>query len=272
MTSPHLPPELEYVIFILALENDYKDRRNLILVAKRVFDWYVYHSFTWCFVHATISVRLIPRIFRVVLLHSTRSVPIEFNKAAYERYGHYVEHLFIEPNERGQHISLFPNTKNLVLWTDYNSTYVNSLLALPLTYLSISPSDLHPPSLELFQVFSKLTHLDLVSMVACWTTHLTTIGELLHLPKLTHLCVMYGFSAKTLNLFLDQSRCPRLRVVILWEFSGDETYLEKGGFPGVDDRRILRINCHPLKDWEVGARGGIDMWKLADSIMASRTT
>ncbi|TFK63493.1 hypothetical protein BDN72DRAFT_963884 [Pluteus cervinus] len=255
MPSPHLPPELEYEIFILALENNHKDGKNLILVAKRVFDW------------------LIPRIFRVVLLHSTRSIPIKFNKAAHERYGHYVEHLFIEPNEQGKYIGLFPNAKNLVLWTDYNSTYVKSLLTLPLTRLSIAPSDLHPPSLELFQVFSKLTHLDLVSMASCWGTHLDIVKELLHLPKLTHLCVMRGFSAKTLELFLDRSRCPKLRVVILWEFSDNEAYLEKGGFPGVyDDGRVLRIKCQPLRDWEVGARGGVDMWKLADSIMASRTT
>ncbi|TFK63494.1 hypothetical protein BDN72DRAFT_902368 [Pluteus cervinus] len=256
MTSPPLPPELEQIIFTLALENHLKDQKNLIFVAWRVYHW------------------LVPLIFRVVLLHSNRALPIKFNKAVYERHGHYTQHLLLEPDYLCKYLYLFPNVRNLALWTDNAHLHLDSLKKLPLTHLSISPLYLKPPSFELFQVFSNLTHLDLVSVLSAWTAprdHLATFKELLYLPKLTHLCVSPRFSIHGIELFLDRKRCGKLRVVIVCAFIDGDTYLEDEIPWGIEDQRVLNLKCHSIRDWEVGARGGTDMWTFADDILASRS-
>ncbi|TFK66752.1 hypothetical protein BDN72DRAFT_843837 [Pluteus cervinus] len=251
-SSPYLPPELEYDIFLLAFQSDEKEARNLILVAKRVFDW------------------LIPHIFNVVRL-DVQPFPIRFNESTYRRYGKHTRHLFFESSQLRQYLHLFPNVIDLAFWANCDETQIPVLLSLPLTRISIAPS----PSL--FQVFSKVTHLDLLTTFSSQFSTINPPGPVLeplvYLPKLTHLSVLPSMPKEILNLFLDKERCPELRVVIFWglsdqafpELDGDEASLRNEG-----DARILRVKCDPRWDWEVGARGGVDMWKFADGIMALR--
>ncbi|TFK65225.1 hypothetical protein BDN72DRAFT_845810 [Pluteus cervinus] len=71
-SSPRLPPELEHTIFVLAVEDDVQEAKNLLLIAKRVFDW------------------LIPHVFKVVQFKADYYLPIAFNESVYRKYGHHV--------------------------------------------------------------------------------------------------------------------------------------------------------------------------------------
>ncbi|TFK66744.1 hypothetical protein BDN72DRAFT_899573 [Pluteus cervinus] len=243
MPPPRLPPELEYDIFILAFYNDSKNEKNLALVAKRVFDW------------------LIPHRYHIVILSDSDegSYPIGFNEATYQRYGHHVRHLLIGVLRLGVYLHLFPNVVNLAFWVDYKPIHLPSLLQLPLTRLSADPSP------ALFQVFSKLTHLDILS-----TASDDEISPVLYLPNLTHLCVLRSISQSFLEMFLDKERCPELRVAIVWSFGSGSAVLYEHQSLEVDDNRVVMVRCEPRHDWQIGARGGFDMWKFAEGVIASR--
>ncbi|TFK65227.1 hypothetical protein BDN72DRAFT_845813 [Pluteus cervinus] len=201
MVSPRLPPELEYIIFLLAFEVDRRKTTNLLLVAKRIFDW--------CRL-----ARLIPRKFNLVEFSRDKSLPIAFNEVVYKRYGHHVHDLHIENHEIARHLCLFPNVTSLTIWIRIDITpYLPILLDLPLKHLSVF---VMTPSTELFQIMSRLTHLDLMTRHELWSKSLTTIKATLYLPKLTHLAFPLGFLGPGLEFFLDRRRCPELRVVMVW--------------------------------------------------------
>jgi hypothetical protein len=181
--SPRLPPELEYSIFLLALEADYREAKNLLLVAKRVFDWCVQlHLLRPLIIDIDHWLaRLIPHVFGVVEFSHNRSLPIAFNETVYKRYGCHVHDLHLETKEIAAHLPLFPNVVNLALQVRGTATpYLPTLLDLPLERLSITLSR-DVPSPELFQVFSKVTHLDLFTTLLSWTSSLPTVEELFHL-------------------------------------------------------------------------------------------
>ncbi|TFK72681.1 hypothetical protein BDN72DRAFT_836001 [Pluteus cervinus] len=247
--SPRLAPELEYAIFMTAIKSDAREAKNLVPIAKRVFDW------------------LIPYVFHVVELDTERPVPITFNQSAFKRYGKHTRHLFLgRGSGQGKYIHLFPNVTNIVFWTGFDKAYLPALLQLPLTRIS---TEFTP---QLFQVFQRITHFDLFSDEI---TMDATFESQLYLPKLTHLCVLPELSPEVFELFLNRVRCPELGVVILWGSSSSGR-----GFPELDgnwaapvdeeDGRIVRVRCIPRVDWRVGARGGVDMWEFAERVLASR--
>ncbi|TFK66113.1 hypothetical protein BDN72DRAFT_900110 [Pluteus cervinus] len=249
-SSPHLPPELEYQIFLLTFQVDHKEAKTLILIAKRVFDW------------------LIPHIFNVVRLNYAQPLPTKFNEPVYQRYGKHTRHLFIQPGFGSQYLHLFPNVIDLAFWANCNQDHIQIFLQLPLTRISI---DLSP---ALFQIFSnsKLTHLDCLTNF--YSIDEESVASVLHplvyLPNLTHLCVVPSTSADILELFLDKGRCPQLKVLIIWGSSVNDfaelnsnTWSEYEG----SDPRVLHVKCDPEQNWEVGARGGVDMWEFADGVL-----
>ncbi|TFK66740.1 hypothetical protein BDN72DRAFT_843829 [Pluteus cervinus] len=238
-SSPRLPPELEQEIFLLAFHSDGAEVNRLCLVAKRVLDW------------------LIPHRYHVVILSAGRYSPIKFNETVYKKYGHHVRHLLLEDDQAREHLHLFPNVVNLAFWGSNEHTAIDlpPLLQLPLTCISIA---FYP---NLFRLFAKVTHLDLTTG---FHHESTSIGSLLYLPKLTHVCVPSKFS---LELFLERERCPQLRVAIVWGLGSG------GGVDGgmsVRDKRVVMVRCDPHTDWEIGARGGLDMWRLAEGLISSR--
>ncbi|TFK66115.1 hypothetical protein BDN72DRAFT_844740 [Pluteus cervinus] len=247
-SPPCLPPELEYHIFLLAFQVDHKEAKTLILIAKRVFDW------------------LIPHVFNIVRLNWARPLPTKFNEPVYKRYGKHTRHLFIE-SSGSEYLHLFPNVTDLAFWTRCNQTHIPILLQLPLTRVSLYPS------LELFPVFSNVTHLDFLTSLIDEDSVGSVLQPLVYLPNLTHLSVLPNTSTETLELFLDKGRCPQLKVVILWGDSDndfaeldDDCWSEYEG----SDPRVLHVKCEPRWDWEVGARGGVDMWEFAEGVIASK--
>ncbi|TFK66737.1 hypothetical protein BDN72DRAFT_961523 [Pluteus cervinus] len=241
---PCLLPELEDEIFLLAFWEDHKDAKNLILVAKRVFHW------------------LIPHVFRVVRLSKDHPTPIKLNESTYKRYGHHAHHLLIDSPNLEEYLHLFPNVTDLVVWTKLNTAYLPSLVQLPLTHLSV-----HPDS-RLLQVLtiSNLTHLELT-----YTFDATYVKSTPRLPKLTHLCVMSLVPQSALSLLLEEGRCPRLRVVMIWTYEDCEPALNEPESPIIADPRIVGVKSNGgAGEWEVGARGGMDLWKFGDEVIASR--
>ncbi|TFK66759.1 hypothetical protein BDN72DRAFT_961541 [Pluteus cervinus] len=249
-SPPHLPSELEYTIFLLAFQDDNNEAKNLILVAKRVFEW------------------LIPHVFRVVKLSdvtvSGNSSPIMFNQSTYQRYGHHTRHLFIETPALAIHFSLFPNVTNLAYWIPYDATHLPSFIELPLTHLSADPWR------GLLEIYTKLTHLDLLALDDPNPFQISDLGPATY-PKLTHLCVPQSVSQSALQFFLEKKRCPELRVVALWAYENGGPMLNEDDLPKVDDPRIVMLKSHgDAREWERAARGGIDFWAFADGIIASR--
>ncbi|TFK66109.1 hypothetical protein BDN72DRAFT_880499 [Pluteus cervinus] len=248
-SPPRLPPELEHTIFLLALQDDNQEARNLIPVARRVFDW------------------LIPDVYRVVKLSdvSYDCSPIRFNESTYQRYGHHTRHLFIESDALGEHLSLFPNVINLACWMEIDSTHLPTLLQFPLTHLSAYPSR------DLLEIFPKLTHLDLLSLEHPNPNPLTSDLAPATYRRLTHLCVPRSISESNLRLFLEMVRCPELKVVVSWAYESGGPKLNVNDLPRVDDPRIVMVDSDGnASEWERGARGGIDLWKFADGVIASR--
>ncbi|TFK66758.1 hypothetical protein BDN72DRAFT_961540 [Pluteus cervinus] len=259
-SCPHLPPELEQEIFLLAFRNDYRDAINLVQIAKRVFDW------------------LIPSVLHVVQFGAIQPAPITFNKSVYERYGHHVRHLFLEslePDDVRTYLRLFPNVTNLAVWSDRSQSDIPDLLQLPLNLTCLS---IRPPH-KLFPPFSRLTHLHFQFNFPMYATENNTqvpyhelLEPVLYLPNLTHLGMVPTFSERTIELFLERKRCPELRVLmVIWRPSeGGSAKLDDLAPVLVADPRILNIKCDAKWDWEVGARGGKDMWEFADEVLASR--
>ncbi|TFK65224.1 hypothetical protein BDN72DRAFT_900892 [Pluteus cervinus] len=249
--EPRLPPELEEKIFIQAIDHNFSDVPNMILVAKRVYHW------------------LIPHIFNVVLLHEDKSFPVKFNLPTFQRYAKHIQHLSLDDPIVVKHLALFTNVTNLVLWQEHGPPELEILLTFNhLTHLSIN---IHSkPSATYFSLFSKVTHLDLVSACSNWSL----AHALIKFPLLTHLCVLTAIKTDVLKLFLDRNRCRNLKVVILWGSNGTQkkTFVPEKARENlpVEDERFLNVLCQGMvEDWKTGARGGDDMWRVADRYLAS---
>ncbi|TFK61970.1 hypothetical protein BDN72DRAFT_964860 [Pluteus cervinus] len=243
-SPPYLPPELQDEIFLLAFQKDHKDAKNLILIAKRVFHW------------------LIPHVFRVIRLSKDHPTPIKSSQSAYKQYGHHARHLLIDSTKLEEYLHLFPNVTDLAFWMKGNPAYIPSLLQLSLMRLSVHPG---ARLLEVLTI-SNLTHLELTHYFDS-----TYIKSTPHLPKLTHLCVMDIVPPSAFNFLLEEERCPQLRVVVIWTYEDCEPALYERESPIVDDPRIVRVKSSGgASEWEVGARGGMDLWKFGDKVIALR--
>ncbi|TFK65232.1 hypothetical protein BDN72DRAFT_962685 [Pluteus cervinus] len=251
--EPKLPPELEEKIFIQAIDDNFSDVPNIILVAKRVHHW------------------LIPHIFNVVLLHEDKSFPVKFNLPTFQRYAKHIRHLSLDDPIVVQHLPLFTDVTNLVLWQELKPPELEILLTFNhLTHLSVTVNDIQPSPVY-FSLFRKVTHLDLISSCTNWPLAST----LIIFPLLTHLCILRGINTDVLKLFLDRNRCRNLKVVIVWGSAGtlNKTFVSpkkaRRQLPA-EDERLLNVLCHDMEeDWKTGARGGDDMWRVADRYLAS---
>ncbi|TFK66755.1 hypothetical protein BDN72DRAFT_843844 [Pluteus cervinus] len=258
LNEPRLPPELEENIFLQALDSSPSDAFKFILVAKRVHHW------------------LIPQIFKTVIYHYDESSPIRFDIHSFERYANHVQHLFLEPENLLQYLYLFSNVTNLVLWGECSPAQLEILLEFNhLTHLAVViGDDVSIPPPIYFALFSKVTHLDLMSSCDFWW--LDEIKPNFNFPLLTHLCVLCDANTEVIKLFLDRIRCPNLAVVILWDPSPEAVTMVRPEVEGRDevpvkDERLVHILCQDsVRDWESGVRGGDDMWKVADRHIASR--
>ncbi|TFK61021.1 hypothetical protein BDN72DRAFT_850025 [Pluteus cervinus] len=264
MEDPRLPPELESQIFLMALQLNFSDIRNLLLIAKRVHAW------------------LLPKAFEVAVLGIGRSFPITFTLEKFKRYGHYIRYLFLTAfatqRETGRimaldYLSLCPNVINLSIRIPSldPAALQSALINLPLIRLSIHVDAILfvPPSPQLSELFSNLTHLHLYNTFdpARFADAQPPILRPLF-PNLTHIAFLYPHTRENLRLAIEG--WDSLRVVLLWYLNA---YLEGPIDAAVQPLhpRLVILGSTVMQPWEDGARGrGQDIWEISERIVQSR--
>ncbi|TFK70898.1 hypothetical protein BDN72DRAFT_958514, partial [Pluteus cervinus] len=293
MIGPRLPPEVERLIFELALQSYIQDATNLFLVAHRVREW------------------LTPKAFEVVLICDEEDFPTPFTMDKLKKYGRYVhymciaEHSLPGPNNSGYPdgivsfcLSFCPNVISLAAWWGgLNARLDPSLLSkLPLTTMSIDPerlfAELTPPSVPPLSdfpqspthtpeqippepLFSGIAHLEILNEDTSIFGHPNQkLVLILHFPNLTHIALPRWRGAKATNLLFFLENCQNLKALILW--SSGSVGLDSEGAEMVPmevrhDERLVVMRCSRVEDWKKGARGtGYDMWSFADMVLNQR--
>ncbi|KAJ7088695.1 hypothetical protein C8R44DRAFT_892752 [Mycena epipterygia] len=265
---PVFPPELEREIFETAALMHPKTIPVLLRVAHRVLIW------------------IEPVLYRVIRIDHLPVLPMA---DAVRRAMEAKSASFFEESVRHLLLAPIPN------WSDED---VCTLLRLCPRLVSFAISKgcfSRPPSLSILQgmhevrnwsgsledLFGSHTTIDLGHPFFRTVTHMD-IFEVVHdddiricpglaaLPALTHLCLNGGTGAGAVRRVLEQ--CMHLRVLVnMWHKSDNEGAYEIASNPPVTDVRfVVSMFSDYWKDWEVGARGGIDFWAAADMFVARK--
>ncbi|TFK63433.1 hypothetical protein BDN72DRAFT_321735 [Pluteus cervinus] len=266
--QPVLPPELEEMIFSLAYRSDRMKGDRLFLVARRVSCW------------------LTPIKYEVIIgkdhiRFHTKST-IHLKRSDMERHGRHVRHLLVWGRlevDVPDLLSLCPNLEDIAIWTEsllssVGSTNISALTALRCTHLSINVASLIDRCGDTLPnpAFPFVTHLDITVGI----TKVGVAGKAMfsHFPALTHLAVVYTEDHHLLKHLVDA--VPKLKVLVLIAGSS-HSYLSSRSqkdqsLAVLVDQRIVNILCCPsfVEDWERGARGDVDMYKIAEDVIAER--
>ncbi|TFK73823.1 hypothetical protein BDN72DRAFT_956168 [Pluteus cervinus] len=246
---PVLPPELQFIIFQVALENNMIDAQNLLFVARHVFDW------------------LIPILYKVVLLsprnlYAWPLLPLPITKLP--QYGRHVHRLLLlSPPDHilDQYLQHCPNIVDFSSFSELPDPQFDLVLRLPLHHLCTTfiarKQYLNPlaPS-----VFSKLTHI---------TTNGEQIGLVshCHFPSLTHLAIGdRSYSVREVPRIFEQN--PGLRVLIVgYGTQKDITLPEVRPYatPGVNDARVVHLEYNVIINWRTR-----NIWSFAEGIVEER--
>ncbi|TFK63917.1 hypothetical protein BDN72DRAFT_847161 [Pluteus cervinus] len=277
--QPRLPPELEQVIFEYAFLYDREHPLNLLLISKRVHDW------------------IIPLVYDVLLIGS---IPLQ----SLSRHGHHVRHLLLIHDDISivQILQCCKNVINLGMWTvPYAPEWIFEALKLSLTRMAgcmtlplhngrtplqlcmttTPQSELSPGYQPLCTPYcswtSTITHLEIPVTSNYWPNY----EPLSQFAVLTHLSLSYTTEIQLLEQIFNI--CSQLEVVV-WEHPKRLTGMGIMGVPtpsvslhgddglveGVDDLRVVAVDRSAIMDWIVGARGGMDVWRLAEEEVKRR--
>jgi hypothetical protein len=223
--------------------------------------------------NASRSSRIEPLLYRVLVVDESKShgalisilnsKPADFLRTA-------VRCLYLDcPEDNDWNMALirkFSGVTNLCVTSEEFSVYLPALREMRLQKLAID-APLPGQQRVLFQsaTFSALTHLDVYSNTHVGSKRWEDWCDLASLPALTHLCL----SECLANLILAQAitECPKLLVAIS---------MDGGSHPSdpvftIGDLRVvvMRVFDH-VADWEVGARGGDDLWVRAERFIARK--
>ncbi|KAF8139136.1 hypothetical protein K438DRAFT_1880572 [Mycena galopus ATCC 62051] len=164
------------------------------------------------------------------------------------------------------------------LWEVTNLSYsqpshtcLNSVAGAAISPLSLAailrPSCGHPAIDLSISAFRTLTHMDLWSQISA-DDAVICLG-LAVLPCLTHLCLnMNNFLYWHVLVPRILAQCLHLQVLVSMMHALPAKSLASN--PPTTDVRFVSIVCPHRKDWEVGARGGIDFWAAADNFVARK--
>ncbi|TFK73824.1 hypothetical protein BDN72DRAFT_956169 [Pluteus cervinus] len=249
--SPVLPLEIELIILQTALESNMKDTKNLLFVAKYVFDW------------------LIPILYKVIILNLNKQrawPPLPLPIAKLPQYGQYVQHLFIMATPEDvadQYLKYCPNIVNLASWKGFSQPQIEHILRLPLRQLDLVsryPSTRIPVIPSVLALFSKITHLGL---------EVLQIEYLEHFPSLTHL-VLGPFVATEVYVELLKQR-PGLKVLVVRVADFVYSLIPRVVHEDVDDPRVVRIDCQHRENWRLHALGDPrNAWSLGERVVEER--
>ncbi|KAJ7779619.1 hypothetical protein B0H16DRAFT_1682996 [Mycena metata] len=155
--------------------------------------------------------------------------------------------------------------RDIALWVPFPRPDLVPLLhAIPLERLSVEPRYLFGGVLRMdFTHFAALTHLDIRNAAFNdWRLY----SGLAHAPALTHLSFRDKFQSSVLRGAL--AHCTKLRALgIIWSPSRRAVDVKEGE---VVDARLFMVVCDALEEWEIGARGGRDIWARAEPFIAKK--
>ncbi|TFK69484.1 hypothetical protein BDN72DRAFT_959553 [Pluteus cervinus] len=280
------PPEIEEMIFSMAVQANWSSAKTLVLVAKRVHHW------------------LIPQLYEVVIFHENQiSNPRpKFDSGKLIDRGKHVKHImffqmYLLSNRPGECLAWCPNAVDVALWITpdlYDKTLIDQLLCHRLTHLSFDFGTLrnklgeHPEILKPTS-FPFVTHLELINSTTAVTsdelrehfpalTHLALNASGPNFPDLEHLALdafgpnLISVTPGVLTLWKDQMK------VLLW-YRGETTspypvaMSPDSGFPSPpDDARlvVIRYGRGYVGTWYEGTRGGLSIWRVAEEAIAAR--
>ncbi|KAK7036226.1 hypothetical protein R3P38DRAFT_2911057 [Favolaschia claudopus] len=123
-------------------------------------------------------------------------------------------------------------------------------------------------------LFTALTHLYVSDYLEWENTDADAVEwlrDISKLPALTHFGMAFPPSQEIVKRILET--CPLLRVLMITFDETDEMGPSAYGqtlfeFHGITDRRVVLASyANFAKDWEVGARGGQDLWDKAEAFL-----
>ncbi|TFK61077.1 hypothetical protein BDN72DRAFT_965387 [Pluteus cervinus] len=270
--QPVFPPELEELIFALALQDNLDIAGTLLFVAKRVHDW------------------VFPHFYRVVIFQYARETHTPHRKLSLRSLidnGKHVHHLLLHNGAPGLEdkfstcIERCPNLRSLALWISdnpYSPELVQSLLRLQLEYLSF---DIHGFTAALKKQgtppvpFPTVTHVEIIGSIPIVDPRLIKV----YFPALTHLAITsLGRTPVTilqdaLDIFGDQ-----LKVAIwyLWRYGEGESPPSVNRISKendmIDDPRFVVVSYGSsfVDTWHEGVKGGLGIWKAAEGAVEAR--
>ncbi|KAF9526860.1 hypothetical protein CPB83DRAFT_857104, partial [Crepidotus variabilis] len=259
--TPILPPELEHIIFQTALsildQKSCADIMNLLLVAKRVYQW------------------LRPSLFRVVKAYPIREDGQYFRPwlATLDDVGKFVQHLLIYSGDiprTKEILSKCFNAYNTCIWR--NTIWMDSCeqqdaaINLLQTHSAIRRISTEAEYLGLSALlpdaYSHLTHLDILNTQVCsWEFWL----PLTTLPNLSHLAITTPIKASHAKLLL--IHCPKLELLI----SVNEL---RQDVLAIRDPRFVALQGYQFKeglsDFYASVTGALGLWNFAARIACAR--
>ncbi|KAJ7757565.1 hypothetical protein B0H16DRAFT_1885583 [Mycena metata] len=245
--DPLLPPELERVIFELAVWQNPETIFALVLVAKRVCTW------------------IEPELYHVVVFGKPRSLLMLESKPS-QFLGQHVHHLAIPANvlhvDVVRILSTCTGVHDLAIWNNISTRPDLLPLLRKLTNLQCL-------SANLFALFGGRDDFTLDQFripSPRGATGLWPVFKLL--PRVTHLSVTDTYSPEVINAAL--GTCPVLQLLVaVWGRDPamspppDESKIST-------DPRFCIVLCSLFEfDWELGARGGRDVWRRAEEAVAN---
>ena len=298
---PRLPLELERMIFELAVSrNGAKASAPLLLVAKRVREWYVIvKPFFFILTNRNMgcvhpNYRTAPLMFRVLnQIWPPRSIDITHLPQLLHSAGHFVQHLIIDSSSAcgsfRNILSSCPNLHNLAIHlpSDWGEVELNNLLHVLQSLQRLTRLTVQSPCLSYIDIliqpscFLNLTHLEIL-LTSKFAVSSEIWDVFSQFPKLTHVSVEGIIrSQDVLKLLHDRSGFPLLELLVvvpLNPFYYDPQHLEVEvkllSYNKVKDKRLVvleEVHCvDAVFDWKKGANGGVDMWRFAELVVFAR--
>ncbi|KAJ7042262.1 hypothetical protein C8F04DRAFT_97522 [Mycena alexandri] len=260
LEAPRLPLELERDIFEIAALSFRSSIPAYLQVAHRIHEWIEPILYNTLMVQRLKDPKL------------TESTPTPADCRTAEFLASNVHRLNIYgpfPHEQLHTLlDACKSTRDLALWVPFPPPNLLPFLqAMPLERLSVDVAYLFGGPLPMnfaHPAFAALTHLDVQNAVFDdWRFY----TELARAPALTHLSFRDKFHPRVLRGAL--AHCAKLRALgVIWSPRRSAVDVKEGE---VVDARFFMVVCEDaLEEWEVGARGGRDIWARAEPFIAKK--
>ncbi|TFK73822.1 hypothetical protein BDN72DRAFT_956167 [Pluteus cervinus] len=248
---PTLPPELQLIILQMALENNMTNAKNLLFIAKHVFDW------------------LIPILYKVVIL-SRKDLyawpPLPLPIAKLPQYGRHVHRLLLLSSPGhiiDQYLQHCPNIVDFSSSEELSDAQWELALRLPLHQLN--------PTFITWKQYSNPSNPSLFSKI----THITSNGEQLgrishnRYPSLTHVVIpSNSYSAHEVEGIFQRN--PGLKVLVVGSSTARNMILPELKHNPIHgdndlDARVVHLEYNAINNWKTR-----NIWSVAERVVEER--